>query len=55
MQAVIYAGLRNGARDQQIFDALTYKHVIEVAKDFQLALGQFGRRRSASQMQPSSS
>jgi hypothetical protein len=37
MQAVIYAGLRNGARDQQIFDALTYKHVIEVAKDFQLA------------------
>ncbi|MBK5416391.1 hypothetical protein [Pseudomonas sp. TH31] len=39
MQAVIYAGLRNGARDQQIFDALTYKHVIEVAKDFQLAPG----------------
>ncbi|UZE14752.1 hypothetical protein [Pseudomonas sp. B21-053] len=37
MRAVIYAGLRNGARDQQIFDALTYKHVIEVAKDFQLA------------------
>ena len=39
MQAVIYAVLRNGARDQQIFDALTYKHVIEVAKDFQLAPG----------------
>ncbi|QJP95458.1 hypothetical protein [Pseudomonas fluorescens] len=39
MQAVIYAGLRNGARDQQIFDALNYKYVIEVAKDFQLAPG----------------
>lgn len=37
MQAVIYAGLRNGARAQQIFDALTYKDVIEVAKDLQLA------------------
>ncbi|MGF6708784.1 hypothetical protein [Pseudomonas frederiksbergensis] len=28
MQAVIYAGLRNGARDQQIHDALVYKYVI---------------------------
>jgi len=37
MQAVIYAGLRNGARDQQIHDALLYKHVVEVAKEFQLA------------------
>jgi hypothetical protein len=39
MQAVIYAGQRNCARDQQIFDARTYKHVIEVTKDFQLAPG----------------
>lgn len=37
MQAVIYAGLRNGARDQQIHDAMLYKRVDEVAKDFQLA------------------
>ncbi|MBM0285021.1 hypothetical protein [Pseudomonas chlororaphis] len=37
MQAVIYAGLRNGARDQQIHDALTYKHVAEVAQDFKLS------------------
>jgi hypothetical protein len=37
MQAVIYAGLRNGERDQQIHDALVYKHVVEVAKEFQLA------------------
>ena len=37
MQAVIYAGLRNGDRDQKIHDALLYKHVVEVAKDFHLA------------------
>ncbi|AZC52322.1 hypothetical protein C4K35_4753 [Pseudomonas chlororaphis subsp. piscium] len=37
MQAVIYADLRNGARDQQIHDALTYKHVAEVAQDFKLS------------------
>lgn len=37
MQAVIYAGLRNGARDQQIHDALIYKHVAEVAEDFKLS------------------
>lgn len=39
MQAIIYADLRNSARDQQIYDALTYKHMIEVANDFQLAPG----------------
>ena len=39
MQAVIYAGLRNGARDQQIHDALIYKRVIEVAREFQLSPG----------------
>ncbi|QXQ16665.1 hypothetical protein [Pseudomonas tolaasii] len=37
MQAVIYASLRNGERDQRIHDALVYKHVVEVAKEFQLA------------------
>lgn len=37
MQAIIYAGLRNGARDQAIHDALIYKRVIEVAHDFSLA------------------
>ena len=37
MQAVIYAGLRNGSRDQQIHDALVYKHVAEVAQDFKLS------------------
>lgn len=39
MQAVIYAGLRNGARDQRIHDALIYKRVIEVAREFQLSPG----------------
>ncbi|WP_430444885.1 MAG: hypothetical protein ACQZ2J_27700 [Pseudomonas piscis] len=39
MQAVIYAGLRNGARDQQIHDALIYKRVIEVAREFKLSPG----------------
>lgn len=39
MQAVIYAGLRNGARDQKIHDALIYKRVIEVAREFQLSPG----------------
>lgn len=39
MQAVIYAGLRNGARNQQIHDALIYKRVIEVAREFQLSPG----------------
>ncbi|WP_152613968.1 hypothetical protein [Pseudomonas sp. 11/12A] len=37
MQAIIYAGLRNGARDQQIHDALIYKHVSEVAEEFRLS------------------
>ncbi|WP_433739829.1 hypothetical protein [Pseudomonas putida] len=37
MQAVIYAGLRNGACDQQIHDALIYKHVSEVAEEFKLS------------------
>lgn len=37
MQSVIYAGLRNGARDQQIHDALIYKHVSEVAEEFRLS------------------
>ncbi|MFJ2446775.1 hypothetical protein [Pseudomonas sp. NPDC087626] len=37
MQSVIYAGLRNGSRDQQIHDALVYKHVAEVAQDFKLS------------------
>ncbi|MBW8355101.1 MAG: hypothetical protein K0M54_14895 [Pseudomonas sp.] len=39
MQAVIYAGLRNGARDQQIHDALIYKRVIELARELQLSPG----------------
>ena len=39
MQVVIYAGLRNGARNQQIHDALIYKRVIEVAREFQLSPG----------------
>lgn len=37
MQAVIYAGLRNGSRDQAIHDALMYKHVAEVASEFRLS------------------
>lgn len=37
MQAVIYAGLRNGSRDQAIHDALIYKHVAEVATEFKLS------------------
>ena len=37
MQSVIYAGLRNGARDQQIHDALIYKHISEVAEEFRLS------------------
>lgn len=37
MQALIYAGLRNGERDQKIHDALIYKRVIEVATEFQLS------------------
>lgn len=34
---VIYAGLRNGQRDQAIHDALLYKHVAEVAEEFKLS------------------
>jgi len=34
---VIYAGLRNGARDQAIYDALIYKRVAEVAEEFRLS------------------
>lgn len=37
MQSIIYAGLRNGARDQAIHDALMYKHVAEVASEFRLS------------------
>ena len=37
MQAIIYAGLRNGSRDQAIHDALMYKHVAEVASQFRLS------------------
>lgn len=37
MQAIIYAGLRNGSRDQAIHDALMYKHVAEVASEFRLS------------------
>nr|WP_314877277.1 hypothetical protein [uncultured Pseudomonas sp.] len=33
----IYAGLRNGARDQAIHDALIYKRVAEVAEEFRLS------------------
>ncbi|GFM83138.1 hypothetical protein PSCICN_38300 [Pseudomonas cichorii] len=38
MQAIIYAGMRNGERDQMILEALTFKHVKEVATEFKLAL-----------------
>lgn len=34
---VIYAGLRNGARDQAIHDALMYKRVTQVAEEFRLS------------------
>jgi len=34
---VIYAGLRNGQRDQAIHDALQCKHVAQVAKEFRLS------------------
>lgn len=34
---IIYAGLRNGARDQAIHDALIYKRVAEVAEEFRLS------------------
>jgi len=34
---VIYAGLRNGSRDQAIHDALIYKRVAEVAEEFRLS------------------
>lgn len=37
MQALIYAGLRNGPRDQMIHDALIYKRVAEVAEEFKLS------------------
>lgn len=37
MQAIIYAGLRNGSRDQAIHDALIYKHIAEVASEFRLS------------------
>lgn len=37
MQSIIYAGMRNGERDQKILEALTFKHVKEVAADFKLA------------------
>ncbi|HEK1767519.1 TPA: hypothetical protein SMR47_001438 [Pseudomonas putida] len=34
---VIYAGLRNGQRDQAIHDALQFKHVAQVADEFRLS------------------
>ncbi len=34
---VIYAGLRNGARDQAIHDALMYKRVAQVAEEFRIS------------------
>lgn len=34
---VIYAGLRNGQRDQAILEALQSKHVAEVAADFRMS------------------
>lgn len=34
---VIYAGLRNGQRDQAIHDALQCKHVAQVAEEFRLS------------------
>jgi len=37
MKAVIYAGLRNGQRDQAIHAALMSKHVKKVAEEFKLA------------------
>ncbi|MBX8528504.1 hypothetical protein K5D32_02455 [Pseudomonas cichorii] len=37
MQSIIYAGMRNGERDQKILEALTFKHVKEVAIEFKLA------------------
>ncbi|QKL07403.1 hypothetical protein GEV41_13550 [Pseudomonas putida] len=34
---VIYAGLRNGQRDQAIHDALQSKHVAQVSEEFRLS------------------
>jgi len=39
MPAFIYAGMRNGARDQDIHDTLIYKRVIEVARELKLSPG----------------
>lgn len=37
MQATLYAGLRNPARDMEIFQAVAGKTIAEVAADFELA------------------
>lgn len=37
MQATIYAGLRNPARDMEIFQAVAGKTIAEVAADFELS------------------
>lgn len=37
MQATLYAGLRNPARDMEIFQATAGKTVAEVATDFSLS------------------
>lgn len=39
MPVFIYAGMRNGARDQDIHDTLIYKRVIEVARELKLSPG----------------
>ena len=37
MQTIMYAGLRNAARDQAIAEALMFKHAKEVGQEFNLA------------------
>lgn len=37
MQAILYVGLRNPARDMEIFQAVAGKTIAEVAADFELA------------------
>lgn len=36
MQTIMYAGLRNAARDQAIAEALMFKHAKEVGQEFNL-------------------
>jgi hypothetical protein len=47
MLAVIYAGLRNGARDQQIHDALVYKQDMRVYVDSQHYAWEFNAIKEA--------